>query len=67
MVNGKLVDENILLMAEMLATNSKQMQENMGAVSECGSKSEIFISESHFSCFGSYLRVKSFFGQTANF
>jgi len=38
-LNGKLVDESILLMAETLSTNSQQLQDNMVAVSTCGSKS----------------------------
>ncbi|CAB3361884.1 Hypothetical predicted protein [Cloeon dipterum] len=38
MLNGKLVDENILLLAESMANNPDIMQENMIAVSTCGSK-----------------------------
>ncbi|XP_065338016.1 uncharacterized protein LOC135938329 [Cloeon dipterum] len=38
MLNGKLVDERILLMAEIMAANSAILQENMIAVSTCSSK-----------------------------
>jgi hypothetical protein len=45
MLNGKLVDENILLMAEALASNPEILQQNMDAVSTCGSKS---INNTHY-------------------
>ncbi|XP_065341655.1 uncharacterized protein LOC135940609 [Cloeon dipterum] len=38
MLNGKLVDESILMMAESMAANAAKMQENMIAVSTCSSK-----------------------------
>jgi hypothetical protein len=40
MLNGKLVDETILLMAETLAKSDQEMQNNMAAISACSSKSK---------------------------
>jgi len=42
-VNGKFLDENILVLAESLATSSQEMQDSMAAVSICGSKSRLLF------------------------
>lgn len=43
MLNGKPVDETILLLAETFAKNDQEMQNNMAAISACGSKSKNLI------------------------